>query len=776
MADFFTGLAKRTLGLKPNVKPLIASTLVPGSAIRSKPALDEAWATRSPDTVEPSNKLEETRESQPSAPPSGSSGKGSIFHGPHPSISDVPPTSVESDVSVQRPVERAQERPPRASPEIAPLALDSFSATSEGIQPPIQQISNEFSQENFQDAQFGNRQRSVSSAEAGRISSQGSNSGLPPDTLEQTGSPPSASPAQIGNGPSVVDDARPQLGTSELAESSPVSSSEEAGMSSYQGSEARLRPNASEGMESTRAASSADADTIQQQKTGPLAPQVSLKPAISPLDISPLHAKTVQLQSGVPQSSAVTQSNPESVAPLRHLPLVPFSSSASTRATLPGLSAHHSGRVEPTLESITPAFPTNITEPWQSQSSYVPGSLGAGIEPWHPSPAPQSQSNLRLSTTLEPPAASWVPDVSRPSPDSGDAAATITSESETSASVDAVSSIQGAVASSHPMSPADFDASVVIPQDFSEAMTLPLVRSHEWQARQRRSPLESDAISTEPGLNPLEQRSDQGEPTVQEQRGLPSTSQTRPTSIPLSLTAQEAQELPSASETTSISMDSQKTLMHHPRAPEARIIQRRVTGNQPSLPSAPKQAESRVNAQLRTRPKSEGLNALTLPLLRSQVLPATLPEPQPLPEPILDHGQTVPARVNPALSTLMTGRVRNDRSGVTVATARSVASRQYLTADRETTVVMGGVEPRMTSVSGTPGAGNSQLSGFDRDHLSDKPGRRSEPTPTVEVRIGRVDVRRVNPPVGPPLSEEPVQEDPPLSLSDYLQKRDGGTL
>jgi hypothetical protein len=50
------------------------------------------------------------------------------------------------------------------------------------------------------------------------------------------------------------------------------------------------------------------------------------------------------------------------------------------------------------------------------------------------------------------------------------------------------------------------------------------------------------------------------------------------------------------------------------------------------------------------------------------------------------------------------------------------------------------------------------------------------PSPTIQVKIGRIEVRRVNPPAPPPARSPSKPTGPTLSLADYLQQRNGGAL
>jgi hypothetical protein len=176
-------------------------------------------------------------------------------------------------------------------------------------------------------------------------------------------------------------------------------------------------------------------------------------------------------------------------------------------------------------------------------------------------------------------------------------------------------------------------------------------------------------------------------------------------------------------------------------------------------------------------PAGVGSSAVSLSLL-SLIRPHTADATAPIEQAVLTTSGATPnpTGVVPALPAFMTVQARGNHSTETLATARSIASRQYLTANRETSAVMGGVEPRMESVSATQGTGQSLHNVFAPDRVSSMKGSQSERTPMIQVTIGRVSVRRANPPPAPAPSRRAVFQKPALSLSDYLQQRERGLL
>ncbi|MFM7448204.1 MAG: hypothetical protein ACKO24_06380, partial [Leptolyngbyaceae cyanobacterium] len=142
--------------------------------------------------------------------------------------------------------------------------------------------------------------------------------------------------------------------------------------------------------------------------------------------------------------------------------------------------------------------------------------------------------------------------------------------------------------------------------------------------------------------------------------------------------------------------------------------------------------------------------------------------------PTLGHQGTTD--VPPTLPAAMTVQIGGTPAPETFATARSVTSRQYLPIDELTSATLSGIAPRLESVSVMQGDGQLPHSLFEPDHPRAMQGIRSEPAPTIQVRIGRVEVRRVNPPPEPSPSRQRLQQTPVLSLSEYLRQREGGEL
>ncbi|HEX8336383.1 MAG TPA: hypothetical protein VF621_06610 [Pyrinomonadaceae bacterium] len=68
-----------------------------------------------------------------------------------------------------------------------------------------------------------------------------------------------------------------------------------------------------------------------------------------------------------------------------------------------------------------------------------------------------------------------------------------------------------------------------------------------------------------------------------------------------------------------------------------------------------------------------------------------------------------------------------------------------------------------------PGAGPIVFRPTGREGVT-----QSTPQPTIEVTIGRIEVRAVTPPAAPPPAPRERHEPPKMSLDDYLRAQGGG--
>lgn len=109
--------------------------------------------------------------------------------------------------------------------------------------------------------------------------------------------------------------------------------------------------------------------------------------------------------------------------------------------------------------------------------------------------------------------------------------------------------------------------------------------------------------------------------------------------------------------------------------------------------------------------------------------------------------------------------------------ARSSNPRFYFRSDLATSVAPAAVKPRLESTESS--LMTADLSGALSDRSEERRSyiRQSlgvEPTPTVHVTIGRVEVRSVTPPTPTPSPAPPPRQESRLSLADYLKQREEG--
>lgn len=103
--------------------------------------------------------------------------------------------------------------------------------------------------------------------------------------------------------------------------------------------------------------------------------------------------------------------------------------------------------------------------------------------------------------------------------------------------------------------------------------------------------------------------------------------------------------------------------------------------------------------------------------------------------------------------------------------------RFYFRSDLSTSVAPVAVKPRLEPTESSLMAADLSGASFDRSEERRSSLRQSlgvEPTPTIQVTIGRVEVRSVTPPTPAPSPAPPPQQESRLSLADYLKQREEG--
>jgi hypothetical protein len=718
MADFFTGLAKRTMGFEPIVKPLLASLFTPGATLMKESALDADSLAQPSDAVQLSNTSAAMGEASPVDPPLSFPLVASTGQGQQAPITGVDFMVPGEDPIVQESMEVPFRAYPRASPAIAPVP---------------------------------------STADPAPISSET----IPP--TQRMPAPGEPEEKQIDRG---------------------------------------------------------------------------LPDSPDSIDAAASEFKVIHSQVREPSSLPVHQPTSESIEALPHSPLVRSPSSLPASASLPGLAADHPGRIEPNLGAIAPVSPGMAEPQWQPQSSDVAGNLADSegdppplSKPWVYPEIPQSSETGVVQRQTATPAGALPPD---PQGQTGShvpvdsqlnfplVASTGQGQQAPITGVEFVVPGEEPVVQNptqvpfrgHPKArpeiaslPLTADPAPVSSETIPPTQRMPAPGEPEEKQIDRGLPDSPDSIDAaasefkvirsqvrEPSSLPVHQ------PTSESIEALPHSPLVRsPSSLPASASLPglaahhpgriepnlgaiapvspgmaEPQWQPQSPDGSGDLADSEREPTHfssdqmathsaqglHELPPDqGNVVERATAGTDTVSP---------IHSTVST--------FSTLPLVRQETAPI-LPLKQ-APSSFASEANSLSSELHdvPTLPAVVTVQVGGTPAPETFATARSVTSRQYLPIDELTSATLSGIAPRLESVRATPGDGQLPHSLFEPDHPRVMQGIRSEPAPTIQVRIGRVEVRRVSPPPEPSPSRQRLQQTPVLSLSDYLRQREGGEL